>query len=291
MHPFYVAHGCYIEHKDRHWLVCRALTYDPRYQTHGPGPRGEQLSNVVVVELDKDNLEPCSEFKTFDYGTLALPSRDAMSKGLEDLRLYVHDDKIKFLCTTLEYSTSHGNKIVSGELDIETLSFNNCQVIDSPYEQFQEKNWIGYSKDGTEYVFYTFYPLQIGQMVDNRLCITCMHDYKAPTFFKKTLISFSTPFVKHGDKLYCILHYAITDNDRPNGWRRYYHHFIVELDEQTFRPLRYSDTFIFHDTMGIEYTQGFTIRDSKYIIWYSRHERNVTKLEIQMSDIPLRYNF
>ena len=189
-----------------------------------------------------------------DDSSVSLPRRDARIRGLEDVRVYT-DSKgvVKFVATSSEYSENI--RILRGTYDMQSHSYKDCVVMDSPTNASCEKNWI--PVDGTDDVIYRWSPLEVGTMKDKTLTVHTSHT--TPWFFKH-LRGSAVP-VRIGSELWCLVHYVAYTTPRK------YYHCLVVLDE-TYKLQRISLPFVFQN-QGIEYSLGMSIQDKNVEFVYS----------------------
>lgn len=79
-------------------------------------------------------------------GMIGLPIYDKSVMGLEDVRLYISDGKLKYVATNKSHSISQRIRIMVGEYSAEMAMFENGQIIDPPTDTWCEKNWIPLDK-------------------------------------------------------------------------------------------------------------------------------------------------
>ena len=56
--------------------------------------------------------------------------------------------------------------------------------------------------------------------------------------------------------------------------------------KDTFRPIRYSEPFVF-EQIGIEFCIGFTIIDEKYWFWISQFDREPVLITLDIEKFPI----
>lgn len=179
--------------------------------------------------------------RTCEFGTLtrlpepALPKVDGYIRGIEDMRLF----QGHITATTQQYSYRQGsNRIVCGFLDEPA----QWKVIKPPVETACEKNWIPI---GNNLIIYSWRPLQIGKIENDKLIIT--KSQNTPAFFQN-LRGSSCP-MRIGNSWYCITHFV---QQQPGSNMRLYVHAWVRFDEH-FNVTGYSLPFRFRGDYGIEY--------------------------------------
>jgi hypothetical protein len=226
---------------------------------------------------------------------LGVPFQPGFSEGIEDIRLYVFQDEIRFIGTTLSYSNEKDKlRIIQGTYDISLGILTNGCVISPPTDTYCEKNWIPLidEQEQKEYFIYKWCPMEIGMIVDNEtnntksLKIVKTHQTN-PFIFSK--IRGSTPFIpfykrnehkghesNDPDYLIGLVHYS--EETVP---RQYYHRLVL-MDVKTFEIKSYSDSFCF-EKIGVEFCIGFTILNSKFVFWISQMDRDPLMIEIDIT--------
>jgi hypothetical protein len=289
--------ACYIFYNGKHILNTRYVNYwywDSGH-CHIKHPEDFIISKNLNSQLDPETLMPLSindrEFSEMHDETVGLVSRRCYFYGLEDIRLYEHGGKLKFIATNIDYSPTGSNRMIVGEYHPETLSYSNCRITEPPYESWCEKNWIpirapvvqGQPEDDAEYFIYKWFPMEIGRLDPEtyKLNIVTRYPILAPEFHRARG---STRFIDNGEQLVGLVH--LSECTLP---RRYYH-IMVALDRETLRPMKYSETLSFLH-IGIEFCIGFDIRESEYVFWISTWDRNPMMVRIPIDKIPLVFDF
>jgi len=144
--------------------------------------------------------------------------------------------------------------------------------------------------DPRELFIYKWAPLEIGAVTANNnnkleIIMSYSETIHLP-FFKK--MKGSSPFVPNMDEneLIGVVHFS--EDAKP---RRYYHMMLV-LDRHTFRPIRYSEPFVF-EKPSIEFCIGFAREKEKekekekdkYLFWISRFDRDPLLVTVDSSVI------
>jgi hypothetical protein len=243
----------------------------------------------LISELD-ENMQPTTFYEMTE--NIDIPSSDkSFSRGLEDIRLYSINDLVKFIATTVSYSLNGRNMMMNGTYDVDTCEYSDCKILKPPGgDSWCEKNWIPVVLKGAyegaadeEYFIYKWSPLEVGKVNSetNTLEITHSYPIQSPLFHK---VRGSAPFVETDEGLLGIVH--LSEEHGP----RHYYHMMVLLDKETFRPIKYSRTFCFR-TLGVEFCVGMRILGEKYVFWISRHDRDPMLVRVDMSEIPLLFDF
>jgi glycosyltransferase involved in cell wall biosynthesis len=176
-------------------------------------------------------------------------------KGIEDIRLFSHRDKLLFI----------GNRAFNDTIKIEFGEINGKSCF-LKYEQQQpiEKNWVLFEDVDMELkCIYSWSPLIVGNIRDDGAFVKT-HTIQTPASFRN--LRGSTNGVYIGDEVWFICH-SVSDEDR-----RYYYHMMVAIDFANYRVKRYSPLFTF-EKERVEYTLGFVVQNENLLIGYSTMDR------------------
>jgi hypothetical protein len=196
------------------------------------------------------------------------------SQGLEDLRFFETDGRLKIIGTTMNYSPVWCNQMVVADYDPMSCVITGGQVIISPREIRCEKNWIPV---GNDLFIYGWCPFEIGKVVDDHLEI--MTQTAMPAFFKR--VRGSTTFINTESGLLGVVHFS--EECKP----RHYYHMLILLDPESFLPLVYSRPFYFSKNPGIEFCLGFSEKEDNYLFWISVMDRDPRLVIIPKKNILL----
>jgi hypothetical protein len=260
--PSSISH-CHYEGID--YINVRFVNYHltPNGYYHYPDGRGKIDNINMVSQLDR-SMVPKNGFTKMREKNLGLTEKDAFSRGLEDIRIYVSSSNVRFIATTVGYSKNGGNQMVVGDYDVLGGEFRNGEIIESPFGAVCEKNWIPLPTIDDHYI-YSWHPYRVGKAIGGKLEIVD-EVFLSPPIFEK--VRGSTIFLKREDGNYLgIVHFS--ENESP----RHYFHLFVILDAITYRPVSYSQPFTFYGEGGIEFCIGFCIYGDKYRFWVSRFDR------------------
>jgi len=177
--------------------------------------------------------------------------------GLEDVRLYVDEGRLRFIATQKQWTPV--SRMVIGDCSGNT--YQNITVLEPPSWTGCEKNWIPLSSNR---FIYQWHPMRIG--VPQNGVLRIVQEWPTPTTFEG--IRGSTIFHPFGsNELIGVVHSSI------EGSPRHYYHRLVVLDSVTFRPLRFTAPFVF-GRIGIEFCIGLALEGEKIRFWYSQHDRD-----------------
>ncbi len=215
--------------------------------------RFEQESNLIIME---ENIS-----KNIRKETNIL--------GLEDIRLYEEDNKIKCIATSRECSLNSTNSIVIGDYNIDNYIIENVNIIESPFPEECEKNWIPIRNK----IIYKWHPLQIGEIKNQKLIIDTV--IQTPKFFKH--LRGSSNVVEYNNEYWMVVHGVKYCTPRK------YYHMIVILDKN-YNVNRYTAPF-YYDTYSIEYCLGLLIDEEYIYMTASRNDSNPIIVKIKIQDI------
>jgi hypothetical protein len=288
---FRPASASYLRTPDgRRWLNTRYINY----WLYNNGCYGYPTSSHIIenknmlCELD-ENMQPIPDTFSVINEEIDLPKypNDVISKGLEDVRLYLgKDDSVYFIATNVDYSPNGKNNMVIGDYSTSSQTISGVRVILPPYESSCEKNWIPVqcSREHTTRFIYKWSPMEIGEINDSTgsLEIVLSYPITAPYFNK---VRGSTTFMERHDGLLGVVHFSEDHNPR------HYYHMLVLLEKDTLRPLKYSNCFCFK-SLGVEFCIGFTDElANEYVFWISQMDREPTTVFIDKTNIPLCFDF
>ena len=296
---YYPTSAAYVCYEGKHLLNTRYVNYwiYPTGCYHfNSGIRLIENKNMLS-ELDPDTMAPMSYREIEETIDLPVKEGDILSKGLEDIRLYVYCGKVKYIASTVGYSPCGKCRMVVGDYDVENAKICDGQIVQPPTDTWAEKNWIPIVRknkilmgDGTmidqeeELFIYKWSPLEIGRIEkrtkdDNseENVLTIVHSYpmSMPLFSK---IRGSTIFHAVDDGLLGIVHYS--EEHSP----RHYYHMLVLLDKDSFMLKRYSEPLCFQK-LGVEFCIGMSVKENSYVFWISRHDRDPAMVTVGKDEI------
>jgi glycosyltransferase involved in cell wall biosynthesis len=208
--------------------------------------------------------------KMMEDSSVLLPrNANAHIRGLEDVRVYTDSKgETRFVATQREYTDK--NRIVGGIYDFRLGRYKDCAVFEPPFPTECEKNWLPI--EHTDDILYQWYPLQVGQLQDNKLVIT--KTQPTPWFFRH-LRGSAIPF-RVEKELWVLAHFV--EHSSP---RKYFHCMVI-LDADTYKPLRMSLPFSFRKS-GIEYCLGMRPIEHAIEFVFSSWDDNPCLTEIPLN--------
>ena len=226
--------------------------------------------------------------------------------GLEDLRmfqpapefteLFAQDDGsggsstspcsphlLGFACAQMEYTTHGKIRIAMGLMDVDRFTCTHGAVVESPHgeEMWCEKNWIPLA-GGREWI-YSWRPLRIGRVTksEGKLQLTLgAYEYPTPYIFVH-LRGSSAPVLFRG-QLWLVTHLKYLESDCMT-----YVHFLLVLDQHTYRPIRYSVPFFFRNE-DVEFCTAFAISMAGHAtFFFSQRDAHPARITCPLEDIPM----
>lgn len=226
-----------------------------------------QTINVLGHMRQKDNKFVLKNAKVMKYDE----SHDNLYVGLEDVRLYYHnDDKIYY---TGNRGLGYGKMVIEhGWIDKTNYKTQDSRFLKIQGQSSIEKNWVmfGYPEDKEPiHMVYNWYPMTIGKIVEDEFQI--MKRVQTPYLFK--FLRGSTNGVLVGDEIWFLCHIVSYED------RRYYYHIMVMLDKTTLALNRTSKMFTF-EREKVEYCLGMDVIDEEVYFGISIMDRETKYLSV-----------
>lgn len=238
-----------------------------------------QIRTININSILDISLNPiCFNTINIDESNL-VNNQTSFSIGLEDIRLYYQNDKVKFIASNVNYVLDGKNRMIIGDYD--NKSCFNCKIVNMLWESTCEKNWspIQYNNDETQLFIYKWSPYQIGY-IDNNNNFQLFIEKELNNEFVNRFRG-SSSFIENDDKtLIGLVHYSI------QSVPPIYYHVIVLLNKETLLPIMYSDPFKFGDR-PIEFCIGFSKNFNQYLFWISQMDREPLLVKIDINKIPI----
>ncbi len=263
---FFPSSPAYVFYDGEHILNVRYVNYQldeyGRYHIKHPEGHLETLNLRCYLEHDLMSIKSDTEFVW--EGMIGLRTYDKSITGLEDVRLFISDGKLKYVGTNKSYHVGQKIRIVMGDYSASMAMFENGQVLEPPSDTYCEKNWIPLNE---KQFIYRWAPFEIGELEGDTLKIVKSLPVEHMLLQK---VRGSTPPVwsEKDSCYYCVVHYC------EHGEKTLaYYHMLVKLNKE-FLPFEWSNVFHFNQ-VGIQYCIGFTIlEDGRFGFWFSEHDGN-----------------
>ena len=268
---FYPSSSSYVFFEKQHILNVRYVNYKlddyGRYHINHPNGHLETLNLRCYLTDDLREILPNPEFMW--EGMIGLREYDKSITGLEDVRLFISGNQLKYVATNKSYHVMQKIRMITGDYSASMAMFENGRVLEPPTDTYCEKNWIPICKqsdDNKERFIYRWAPFEIGELEGDTLKIV-----KSVPVEQLITIRGSTPpqWSERDQCYYCVVHYC----EHVHGAKTLaYYHMLVKLDRE-FVPFEWSNVFHFN-RVGIQYCIGFTILDKGFAFWFSEHDGN-----------------
>ena len=299
---FKVSSCSIIPYKNKLIMNTRYINYsiDSRGHYHMRSADGHVKTRNGITHLNSSYypLEDIRMIKEDPYKTY--PSN---IEGLEDVRLFVHKDKLHFTASSKNITKDGKIVMTLGDYDHENAKMSNIGVVQPPKPSDCEKNWIyvpEYSLIGIEPAknkmnfIYGWHPFQIGA-VNTSFDIEETADDKTPSeeikIVQKLQIhtTFETPrffsrfrgssnICEYSGRLWCVVHFVKYTTPRV------YLHSVVTFNRETMKPDLYSLPFVFRKH-AIEYCLGFHIKEGNLCFIFSQNDNEPGFITMPISNI------
>lgn len=211
---------------------------------------------------------------------LPMPDPEEQYQGIEDIRLYTFQNKLKFVATTVNYSGCANNRVIRGDYEnIVGFRLKNVEILQPPQPTPKEKNWIPlvpHDDPDQMYFVYGWNPFQLGVIKDSRLEITHLYDIHFP--YRGPVRGSSNIIYDKESRQYVALVHINEEYSLP----KQYFHMLIWLDEKTFQPTHYSKLFYF-DVYGPEFCLSMKMTKDQYIFWISRYDQDPATMFVDRS--------
>ncbi len=182
--------------------------------------------------------------------------------GTEDIRLFNFNNNLYYIGSSFNKET----KSISITTDLYNYNTNNF-ILNKKFIYFNdnttktEKNWCLFNYKGELAVIYSWYPINICKIVDNKL-INIEYKYNVPGHFINA--RGSTPGYTFGNEIWFVVH-------KHHKNMNYQHYFIIF--DLNMNLLRYSEFFKFENS-PMEYCIGLIVEMNKIILSYSIQDKS-----------------
>lgn len=288
---FYPTSASYIDFHGQKILNTRFVNYwiypNGYYRFYNTNMIIQNINMVSV--LDDDYMPTC--FEKMDPQLLdqhgepiekPVFEKTPYSEGLEDVRLYVHQNRLRYIATNVDYSPVQRNRMIVGDYDLERHQYLNTMIVDPPTDTWCEKNWIPIShqtpnNEYREKFIYKWSPMEIGEIENGKLLIRESFT-DLPWIFSK--IRGSTTFEEYGDGKHLVGMVHFSEEHGP----RHYYHLLILLDRETLKPAKWTKTFCFR-ALTIEFCIGMKNLEEEYLFWISQFDRDPIQLRVDKQEL------
>ena len=282
---FYSSSSCLIHKPDKNGYFMNV-----RYVNYYINERGAYLNCDKHIITTNRFIEFDEKFKIINDKFFDMNFEDRQYIGIEDIRIFYENDKLRFIGTGYHKNNSIG--IVEGEYNLDksilesrelTCAFNNSNC---------EKNWVFVNYNNSTHIIYKWNPLQICKIDEETQKINLIESKDMPKIFshirgstcgfnytKKTTLSNNNNdninITINETEIWFVVHLVSYENPR------HYYHIIAVFDEK-MNLLRYSAPFKFEGE-SIEYCLSIIVEDERVLINYSGWDRT-TRIGIYDKD-------
>jgi hypothetical protein len=214
------------------------------------------------------NLETNEVVTKMDDLSIKLERYDTNIKGLEDIRLFTSDDKLRFTATSVREYQQDAVRVVTGDY-CRSGNYENVKVFKTPLNSSCEKNWLPINN--TNKFIYGWHPYRIIDNEGNLLNIV-----NTPPLFK--LFRGSAPPLVFRNEVLVLVHFV--EYSKP---RKYYHCF-VKLSRDYSKLIAVSLPFFFREN-AIEYCISVVEKNDSLACFASLNDADPHEIVIEYSDI------
>jgi len=273
--------GYVQDSSDRHWINIRFVNYsltDQGSYTYLDNSRIIKTKNAVCELFFDENgdIVESENVKEMSETSIHLPISVGghFAEGLEDIRLYNVQDRMRFIASTNNYSAKGRIQMVVGDYLPELGEYRGCTIIESPnLASKHEKNWTPFVRNDQEWFIYKWCPMELGKIdVQSNGKSQLVIQERIETSHIPWFSQFrgSTPLHACEKGWVCIVHFS------EEGHPRKYYHCLVWLDKITMTPIQYSDPFYFKNR-SVEFCIGMKVQDEatdQFVFWISQMDRD-----------------
>lgn len=207
-----------------------------------PGGRYESLEKDKIIRTRNFIRIMNNNFEEIETYEIIQPERYTRNnwgiKGFEDLRLFKHNDKLKFLSATYDTHNLNVQRVISGTIEDKKI-VDVCRSLCVPgIPQHTEKNWLPFIYGSKVYCTYNYHPftvlditnpdkIQILNISDNRNNFRSFRGSATPLPYKNGFI--------------CLIHQVYTKSDNDKVYLQRFVYF------EEFRIKKISHQFYFED--------------------------------------------
>jgi len=201
------------------------------------------------------------------------PKHHSHIKGLEDVRIFMKENQLHYIATTMEYSYNGKIRQHIGKYSIQNHRFENSRSIKPPRDSDCEKNWIPYKENK---IIYAWCPFQIGSISSDSDTLVIESNQETPYFFSN--VRGSSTLVEEGGYLWGLVHIVMYEQPRK------YYHMVVKIDLTSDKLVAYTNPFYFVNN-AIEYCLGLEKRGDIFYSFISQNDANPIFVEWNISDL------
>ena len=240
-----------IRTKDGYMVNVRRVNYDQKGGINFTiySPDGAVRTENTILKMDKNMT--IQSFHDIEDNT-GRNKYMGKIRGIEDIRLFLHDGRVKFLCTVIDnndrcWPEMGCGVIEDGEWD-DKISMEKLTIYKGPVKGRCEKNWVPYVVKGKLKLLYKSYPAIVydvnGENINSDIVSTAQYKWDD--------VRGGTPPIDFMGGLLLVTHEVVIHAGR----RRYLHRLIHYTDG--FKSVNASLPFVF-EMPEIEFCLGMCI--------------------------------
>jgi glycosyltransferase involved in cell wall biosynthesis len=269
--------------KRKYLMNTRYVNYyiDPNGAYHMRCPDGVVRTKNGYVYLN-DAWEPTGDVIMMNE---EYPRFGSNIEGLEDVRIFQHQGKMKFMASSKNI-VNNGNIVIAyGDYLPDQAKMSNVYVLEGPRPEPCQKNWI-YIEDrhltaekakGKLNIVYGWNPMEIG-CINDQNTLEVHTTYQTPSIFSR--FRGSSRIVEYDGKMYTVIHFVKYSQPRC------YYHSVVQFNRDTMRPEAFAAPFSFCEPK-IEYCLGFDIKNGMACFIFSRNDCDPSKITMPLSNLRM----
>lgn len=231
-----------------------------RYVNHNINLDGSYVNIEKNISTANKFIELDKNFTKIREHIFDLPYTNKRYLGIEDIKIYEHQNKIVYLGTGLQNDNVIGMKY--GIYNTEKKELEEHDLKTSFNKNSCERNWVFVNYKDSCHVIYKWFPLMICK-INNNYILDLIEEKKMPQIFSR--IRGSSCGFTYEDEIWFIVH--LVSSESP----RHYYHMIVKLNfDMTLKC--FSAPFKFHGDC-IEYSLSIVVETERVLINYSMMDR------------------
>ena len=307
--PYYPSSSSYVtrthpETREKEtWLNVRYVNYFYMPSGHCTYGTPIQCFNALYRLRDaNENIKPYTiELPDHPYEVIATPTSmglpepnpNELFQGIEDIRLFMHEQRLKFMATTVNYSGCGQARMLYGDYRIDTHEkkayLEQVRVFyESPVQDpKKEKNWIPFVPELQPDKLYVIYrwsnPFQMGTIEDSRenpqaASWKVRYTYPVQFPYKEEIRGSTNVVYDMTTKMYVAMVHLSVEDTLP----KQYYHMLVWLDPETYCPRKCSK-LVYFVQMGVEFCLSMDVQEDEYVFWVSCMDRDPRMIRIPKS--------
>ena len=249
---FYSSSSCLIKKNNKYLLNIRYVNY----YIEKDGSYTNTDKNIISLQkfiLFDNKFNKINE-KFFD-----LMYEDKKYIGIEDIKIFNFENKIKFIGTGLHKNNNLG--LIFGNYNVDQILLLGNELKSNFNNNYCEKNWTFVNFKNDLNIIYSWHPLKICNIIDNKINI--VQEKNMPNIFK--YVRGSSSGFNFKNEIWFVSH--IVSHEIP---REYYH--IITVFDDNMNLKKYSSPFKFEGE-SIEFCLSIIVESKRILINYSTWDR------------------